>query len=124
VIDVATLTGACVVALGERASGLFTPDDALADALLEAGEFSGDRVWRLPVWEDYREQLKTPLADIANVGGSGAGAITAAAFLSTFTEGMSWAHLDIAGTAWKTGKEKGATGAGVGVLFEYLLAQA
>ncbi len=124
VIDVATLTGACVVALGERASGLFTPDDTLADALLEAGEYSGDRVWRLPVWEDYREQLKTPLADIANVGGSGAGAITAAAFLSTFTEGMSWAHLDIAGTAWKTGKEKGATGAGVGVLFEYLLAQA
>ncbi len=124
VIDVATLTGACVVALGERASGLFTPDDALADALIEAGEFSGDRVWRLPVWEDYREQLKTPLADLANVGGSAAGAITAAAFLSTFTEGMSWAHLDIAGTAWKTGKEKGATGAGVGVLFEYLLAQA
>ena len=124
VIDVATLTGACVVALGERASGLFTPDDALADALIEAGEFSGDRVWRMPVWEDYREQLKTPLADIANVGGSAAGAITAAAFLSTFTEGLSWAHLDIAGTAWKTGKEKGATGAGVGVLFEYLLAQA
>ena len=124
VIDVATLTGACIVALGERASGLFTPDDTLADALLQAGEFSGDQVWRLPVWEDYREQLKTPLADLANVGGSAAGAITAAAFLSTFTEGMSWAHLDIAGTAWKTGKEKGATGAGVGVLFEYLLAQA
>ena len=124
VIDVATLTGACVVALGEHASGLFSHDDALADALVEAGDFSGDRVWRLPVWEDYREQLKTPLADIANVGGSAAGAVTAAVFLSSFTEGMSWAHLDIAGTAWKTGKEKGATGAGVGVLFEYLLAQA
>lgn len=123
VIDLATLTGACVIALGERTSGLFTPDDALADALIEAGEYSGDRVWRLPVWEEYREQLKTPLADLANVGGSKAGAITAAAFLSTFTEGMSWAHIDIAGTAWKSGDEKGATGAGVGVLFEYLLSQ-
>ncbi len=123
VIDLATLTGACIVALGDQTSGLFTHDDALAEALIEAGEFSGDRVWRLPVWEEYREQLKTPLADLANVGGPKAGAITAAAFLSSFTEGMSWAHLDIAGTAWKSGNEKGATGAGVGVLFEYLLSQ-
>ena len=123
VIDLATLTGACIVALGDQTSGLFTPDDALAEALVEAGEFSGDRVWRLPVWEDYREQLKTPLADLANIGGPKAGAITAAAFLSTFTEGMSWAHIDIAGTAWKSGSDKGATGAGVGVVFEYLLSQ-
>ena len=123
VIDLATLTGACIVALGDQTSGLFTPDDALAEALVEAGEFSGDRVWRLPVWEDYREQLKTPLADLANIGGPKAGAITAAAFLSTFTEGMSWAHIDIAGTAWKSGSDKGATGSGVGVVFEYLLSQ-
>lgn len=123
VIDLATLTGACVIALGDQASGLFTPDDALAEALIEAGEYAGDRVWRMPVWEEYREQLKTPLADLSNIGGRPAGAITAAAFLSTFTEGLCWAHLDIAGTAWKSGKEKGATGAGVGVLFEYLLSQ-
>ncbi len=123
VIDLATLTGACVVALGDQTSGLFTPDDELAEALIDAGELSADRVWRLPVWKSYRKQLETPVADLANIGGFGAGAITAAAFLSTFTEGLSWAHLDIAGTAWKAGKEKGATGAGVGVLFEYLLSQ-
>ena len=123
VIDLATLTGACIVALGDQTSGLFTPDDALAENLSHAGDLSGDRVWRMPVWEEYREQLKTPLADLANIGGPKAGAITAAAFLSTFTEGLSWAHLDIAGTAWKSGSEKGATGAGVPVLFEYLLAE-
>ena len=123
VIDLATLTGACIVALGDKTSGLFTPDDQLAEHLIHAGELSGDRVWRMPVWEDYREQLKTPLADLANIGGSKAGAITAAAFLSTFTEDLSWAHIDIAGTAWKSGADKGATGAGVPVLFEYLLAQ-
>ena len=123
VIDLATLTGACIVALGDKTSGLFTPDDELAEHLIHAGELCGDRVWRMPVWEDYREQLKTPLADLANVGGSKAGAITAAAFLSTFTEGLRWAHIDIAGTAWKSGADKGATGAGVPVLFEYLLTQ-
>ena len=121
VIDVATLTGACVVALGAHASGLFTNDDALAKALLEAGEIADDRAWRLPLWPEYVEPLKSNFADIANIGGREGGAAVAAGFLSKFTNSMRWAHLDIAGTAWKSGSNKGATGRPVGLLFHYLL---
>jgi leucyl aminopeptidase len=124
VIDIATLTGACVVALGHVASGLFANDDGLADALLGAGEASFDRAWRMPLWDDYREQLKSRFADLANVGGRPAGSVTAACFLSRFAEKFPWAHLDIAGTAWKTGTDKGATGRPVPLLTHFLLARA
>jgi leucyl aminopeptidase len=124
VIDVATLTGACVVALGHVASGLFANDDELADALFGAGEASFDRAWRMPLWDDYREQLKSRFADLANVGGRPAGSVTAACFLSRFAEKFPWAHLDIAGTAWKTGTDKGATGRPVPLLTHFLLARA
>ncbi len=121
VIDIATLTGACMVALGQQASGLFSNDDALADALLAAGDTVGDRAWRLPVWEEYQQQLKSNFADLANIGGRFAGAVTAACFLQRFAEDYKWAHLDIAGTAWKSGSSKGATGRPVGLLMQYLL---
>ncbi len=121
VIDIATLTGACVVALGAHPSGLFSNDDALAENLLEAGETCRDRAWRLPLWEDYQEQLDSNFADVANVGGRDAGAITAACFLARFTEKFRWAHLDIAGTAWKGGKDKGATGRPVPLLTQFLI---
>ena len=121
VVDIATLTGACVVALGGQASGLMSNDDALADALLSAGLDSGDRAWRLPIWEEYQEQLKSNFADMANIGGREAGAITAGCFLARFTKGFSWAHLDIAGTAWLGGKEKGATGRPVPLLTQFLI---
>lgn len=121
VIDVATLTGACVVALGRVPSGLFANHAPLARALLAAGEASGDRVWELPLWEEYRELLKSNFADVANIGGPEAGAVTAATFLARFTRKYHWAHLDIAGTAWLTGKEKGATGRPVPLLTQYLL---
>jgi leucyl aminopeptidase len=128
VIDVATLTGACVVALGHVASGLFANDDALAASLLEAGDAALDRAWRLPLWDDYQEQLKSDFADLANVGGRPAGSVTAACFLSRFAEKFTWAHLDIAGTAWKSGAskgaEKGASGRPVPLLTHYLLARA
>ncbi len=120
-IDVATLTGACVIALGGHVTGLMSPDDDLAEALLRAGERSGDRAWRLPLSEEYHEGLKSNFADFANVGGREGGAITAGCFLSKFTEGVSWAHLDIAGTAWKGGAQKGSTGRPVPLLVEYLL---
>ncbi|MFN3585878.1 MAG: leucyl aminopeptidase [Moraxellaceae bacterium] len=121
VIDVATLTGACVVALGKVVSGLFSPSDALADALLAAGQQSGDRAWRMPVWNDYQEMLDSPFADIANIGNApNAGAITAACFLARFTRDYEWAHLDIAGTAWLSGGAKGATGRPVPLLLQYL----
>ncbi len=123
VIDIATLTGACIVALGKHASGLFSNNDELANALLEAGTASGDRAWRLPIWEEYQEQLKSNFADVANVGGGGGGSITAACFLARFTEAFHWAHLDIAGTAWLNGADKGATGRPVALLMHYLLAQ-
>ena len=123
VIDIATLTGACVIALGAHASGLFSNDDRLADALLAAGESSGDRAWRLPVWDEYGEALKSNFADVANVGGREAGAITAAAFLARFTREYRWAHLDIAGTAWRSGRRKGSTGRPVRLLTQYLLDQ-
>ncbi|MES9858838.1 MAG: leucyl aminopeptidase [Sedimenticola sp.] len=121
VVDIATLTGACVVALGAHASGLLGNNDALANELLEAGRVSGDRAWQLPLWEEYQSQLNSNFADIANIGGKGGGTITAACFLSHFTKKMKWAHLDIAGTAWKSGEQKGATGRPVPLLSEFLL---
>lgn len=121
VIDIATLTGACVIALGNHATGLFTRDDDLARELLDAGEHTWDRAWRLPLWEDYQKQLDSNFADMANVGGREAGAITAASFLARFTKKFPWAHLDVAGTAWKTGKEKGATGRPVPLLAQFLI---
>jgi len=121
VIDIATLTGACVIALGKVASGLFSNQDALADELLEAGMDSRDRAWRLPLWDDYQEQLKSPFADIANIGGRPAGSVTAACFLARFAESYEWAHLDIAGTAWVSGKNKGATGRPVPLLATFLI---
>lgn len=121
VIDIATLTGACVVALGHEATGLFSNDDALAQELLAAGNRAFDRAWHMPLWEEYQKQLDSNFADMANVGGRDAGAITAACFLSRFTKKFKWAHLDIAGTAWKTGKDKGGTGRPVPLLTEFLL---
>jgi leucyl aminopeptidase len=124
VIDVATLTGACVVALGAVASGLFANKDGLARDLLDAGNEAHDRAWHMPLWDDYQEQLKSPFADMANIGGRMAGAVTAACFLSRFTKKFNWAHLDIAGTAWKSGADKGATGRPVPLLTHYLLHRA
>ena len=123
VIDIATLTGACVIALGAVRSGLFSSDDDLALALQKAGEDSGDVCWRMPLDEDYAEGLKTRFADVANVGGRAGGSITAAKFLQRFATQFPWAHLDIAGTAWRSGAAKGATGRPVGLLLNYLLAQ-
>ncbi len=123
VIDIATLTGACVVALGSVRSGLFATDDALANALHQAGEQALDPCWRLPLDDDYAEGLKTNFADVANVAGRQAGAVTAAKFLQRFAREYPWAHLDIAGTAWKGGAAKGATGRPVGLLVEYLLSR-
>lgn len=119
VVDIATLTGACVVALGSHASGLFANDDSLAEELLEAGTEAHDRAWRLPLWDDYQKQLDSNFADVANIGGPGAGSVTAACFLARFTEKYRWAHLDIAGTAWDS-SPKGATGRPVGLLTQYL----
>lgn len=125
VIDIATLTGACVVALGHIPSGLMSNDDELAKELLSAGTLAGDRTWQLPLWEDYQSQLDSNFADIANIGGRWGGTITAACFLSRFTKKYRWAHLDIAGVAWHSGgKQKGATGRPVPLLTEYLLHQA
>ncbi|ENV47128.1 hypothetical protein P255_02412 [Acinetobacter brisouii CIP 110357] len=120
VIDIATLTGACVVALGKVLSGLFSPDDALAQELTQAGEQSFDRVWRMPVLDDYQELLDSPFADIANIGGPHGGAITAACFLQRFTRDYRWAHLDVAGTAWLSGSNKGATGRPVPLLMQFI----
>ncbi len=125
VIDVATLTGACVVALGNVATGLFANKDSLARELLDAGDEAHDRAWHLPLWDDYQELLKSPFADMGNIGGGrSAGAISAACFLSRFTKKFDWAHLDIAGTAWKSGAGKGATGRPVPLLTHYLLQRA
>jgi leucyl aminopeptidase len=124
VIDIATLTGACVIALGAVRSGLFATDDALALALQQAGDASGDLCWRMPMDDAYSEGLKTRYADVANVGGRAAGSVTAAKFLQRFTSKLTWAHLDIAGTAWRSGAAKGATGRPVGLLLQYLLTQA
>ncbi len=124
VVDIATLTGACVIALGGVRSGLFATDDALAEALQQAGEASMDLCWRMPLDEEYADGLKTHFADVANVAGRAGGAVTAAKFLQRFATSFPWAHLDIAGTAWKSGAAKGATGRPVGLLVEYLLGEA
>ncbi|MBT8116474.1 MAG: leucyl aminopeptidase, partial [Gammaproteobacteria bacterium] len=120
VIDIATLTGACVIALGSHAAGLLSNDDKLAGELLAAGETAGDRAWHMPLWDDYQPQLDSNFADMANIGGREAGTITAACFLSRFTRKYHWAHIDIAGVAWKGGKEKGATGRPVSLLTQFL----
>lgn len=124
VVDIATLTGACVIALGNHATGLFSNDDDLAKSLLKAGEESADRAWQMPLWDEYQKQLDSNFADIANIGGREAGSVTAACFLSRFTKKFAWAHLDIAGTAWRSGGAKGATGRPVPLLVQYLLNQA
>lgn len=121
VIDVATLTGACIVALGRHPSGLWSNNEELAAAITEAAEKSLDRVWRMPLWEEYQDQLKSNFADLANIGGPDGGSVTAACFLSKFAKDFPWAHLDIAGTAWKTGADKGATGRPVPLLVQYLM---
>lgn len=123
IIDVATLTGACIIALGHHPSGLLGNDDALCEALIRAGETAEDRVWRLPLWEEYQEQLKSNFADMANIGNRDAGTIIGACFLSRYTEKVCWAHLDIAGTAWVSGKSKGATGRPVPLLSQFLIDQ-
>ncbi len=121
VIDIATLTGACVIALGKHPSGLLGNHAPLVRDLIQAGETSGDRAWELPLWDEYQDQLKTNFADMANVGGREAGTITAACFLARFTRKFHWAHLDIAGTAWLSGDKKGSTGRPVPLLMHYLL---
>ena len=123
VIDIATLTGACVVALGSHATGLFANEDVLAEQLLAAGIDSHDRAWRMPLWDDYQAQIKSNFADLANIGGPGGGSITAACFLSHFARDYNWAHLDIAGSAWNSAP-KGATGRPVALLTRYLLDRA
>ncbi|WEN42916.1 Cytosol aminopeptidase [Thauera sp. GDN1] len=124
VIDVATLTGACVVALGKIPSGLLANDDELAAEILKRGTESGDRAWQLPLWDEYQELLKSNFADMGNIGGRYAGTITAACFLSRFTKAYKWAHLDIAGTAWVSGDAKGATGRPVPLLSSFLIGRA
>jgi leucyl aminopeptidase len=124
VIDIATLTGACVIALGNHRSGLFSADDGLADALLAAGRESSDPCWRMPIDEEYAEALKSNFADVANVGGRAGGSITAACFLARFARNLTWAHLDIAGTAWKSGPQKGSTGRPVPMLTQFLIDRA
>ena len=124
VVDIATLTGACVIALGHHPSGLFSNKDALAHELLAAGEAAHDRAWHMPLWEEFQTQLDSNFADMANIGGRAGGSITAACFLSRFTKKYDWAHLDIAGTAWKSGKEKGGTGRPVPLLTTFLVNRA
>ncbi len=124
VVDIATLTGAMVIALGHVATGLFANDEPLARELLQAGETAWDRAWHLPLWDDYQEQLKSNFADFPNIGSRAGGSITAACFLSRFTKKYPWAHLDIAGTAWKSGAEKGATGRPVALLAHFIAGRA
>ncbi len=123
VIDVATLTGACVVALGKHASGLYSNREELAQQLLESGRQASDRAWHMPLWDEYDKQLDSNFADMANIGGRDAGSVTAACFLSRFAKNYPWAHLDIAGTAWLSGPKKGATGRPVPLLVQYLINQ-
>ena len=124
VLDMATLTGACVVALGNHATGLLGTDEKLIDAVKKAGELTGERVWQLPLWEEYDEMIKSDIADVKNIGGRGAGTITAAGLLKKFASEYPWAHLDIAGTAWtekpKPYVPKGAVGVGVRMIVQYL----
>ncbi|WGO97184.1 leucyl aminopeptidase [Saccharophagus degradans] len=121
VVDIATLTGACVVALGNHAAGLYSNTQSVADALLKAGEETHDRAWQMPLWDDYQRQLDSNFADMGNIGGMPGGSITAACFLSRYTKKYPWAHLDIAGVAWHSGAKKGATGRPVSLLVNYLL---
>jgi leucyl aminopeptidase len=123
VVDIATLTGAMVIALGHVAAGVFSNSDALARALIGAGDDAYDRAWQMPLWDDYQEGLNSNFADFANVAGRAGGSITAACFLSRFTKKYDWAHLDIAGVAYREGKEKGATGRPVPLLTTWLLGQ-
>jgi len=120
VIDMATLTGACIIALGHVASAVIGNNDKIVQELLNASQASGDRAWQLPLWDEYQQQLDSNFADMGNIGGRPAGTITAACFLSRFTEKYAWAHLDIAGIAWHSGKDKGATGRPVPMLMKYL----
>ena len=124
VVDVATLTGACIIALGNFTSGLLANDDELAAELLASGQAAGDKAWQLPLWDEYQDMLKSNFADIPNIGSKGAGTITAACFLARFTKAYKWAHLDIAGTAWKSGADKGATGRPVPLLTQFLIGRA
>ena len=124
VIDIATLTGACVVALGKHATAVFTQHNPLAHEIINASEQSSDKAWRMPLWDEYQEQIDSPFADMSNLGGRPAGAITAACFLSRFTRKYTWAHLDIAGTAWLGGSKKGATGRPVPMLSQFLMNKA
>ncbi len=124
VVDIATLTGACVIALGHHRTGLFSPDDALAAELQAAGDAAFDPAWRMPLDDEYDEALKSHFADMGNVGGRAGGAVTAAMFLKRFTSQMRWAHLDIAGTGWKSGAAKGATGRPVPLLTHFVLGRA
>ena len=124
IIDIATLTGAVIGALGKVTAGLLSNDDELAEGLLASGTKSGDRAWRMPLWEEYDELLKSNFADMANIGGPQAGTITAACFLARFTKKYRWAHLDVAGTAWVSGAQKGATGRPVPILMEYIRSKA
>ena len=120
VIDIATLTGACIIALGHETAALFSNHQSLADKLLNAGQETGDRCWQLPIWDEYQSQLDSNFADMANIGGRAAGSITSACFLSRFAKSFKWAHLDIAGVAWQSGNSKGATGRPVSLLMQYL----
>lgn len=124
VVDVATLTGACIIALGHEVSGVMGNNQDLVNQLLAVGTEVNDRVWQLPLFDDYRDLLKSNFADLANIGGRPAGTITAASFLSYFTENYAWAHLDVAGTAWASGASKGATGRPVPLLVNYLCQRA
>ena len=124
VIDIATLTGACVIALGHVAAALYSNDETLAQELMAAGQDAWDRVWPMPLWDDYQEQIKSPFADMANIGGRPAGSVTAACFLARFAKKYKWAHLDIAGTAWRSGKDKGSTGRPVPLLTTFLMRRA
>jgi leucyl aminopeptidase len=124
VIDIATLTGAIVISLGHVATGLFANDEKLAAQVRAAADDAWDRVWQMPLWEDYQEQLRSNFADMANIGGRPAGSVTAACFLSRFTKKLRWAHLDVAGTAWKSGREKGSTGRPVPLLVRFALRHA
>jgi leucyl aminopeptidase len=124
VIDVATLTGACIIALGNHFSGLMSNDEALAEELGAAGVRADDRAWRLPIGDEYAEQLKSNFADMANIGGREGGACTAATFLSKFAKDLAWAHLDVAGTAWTGGSQKGSTGRPVPLLVDFLIRRA
>jgi leucyl aminopeptidase len=123
-IDVATLTGASVIALGHHRTAIMSNSDELAKSIADAGIAADDRGWHMPLGDEYDQQLKSNFADFANVGGRDGGAITAAAFLAKFAEGLTWAHLDIAGTAWRSGSKKGATGRPVPMLTEFLLQRA